>query len=191
MPDTSTKLILASTSPRRKEILERLQIPFCVVSPAFEEISNAALSPKEEAIYFAKGKAQSVAVNFKKAIVIGSDTLIECDKKKLRKPRDAEEARQILQGLQGRSHLIWTAVFMIDTLQNRSEVSICKIEVSMKSMTTHEIADYVGTGEPLEKAGAYAVQGEGRRFIHELKGNYLAAVGLPLEAISRFVKRLM
>ncbi len=187
---SSTQLILASTSPRRREILARLQIPFCVVPPCFDEISDPALSPKEEAICFAEGKARSVADGLSNAIVIGSDTLIECRQKKVGKPKDARQAKDILRGLQGRSHCIWTAVFMIDTLQNRSEVSVCKIEVSMKSMTETEICDYVATGEPLDKAGAYAVQGAGRRFIQELKGDYLAAVGLPLEAITRFVARL-
>jgi len=185
-----TELILASSSPRRREILSRLQIPFRVLSPCFEEISNPRLSPKEEAIHFAEGKARSVARDLQNAIVIGSDTLIEFDQKKIGKPTNANEAKQILAGLQGRRHCIWTAVFMIDTQQNRSEVSICKIEVKMKPMTDTEISDYVATGEPLDKAGAYAVQGEGRRFIQELKGDYLAAVGLPLEAITRFVKRL-
>jgi len=185
-----TELILASSSPRRREILARLQIPFRVISPCFNETSNPALSAEEEAIAFSEGKARSVARDLQNAIVIGSDTLIECDQKKIGKPKNAEEAKQILQGLQGRSHCIWTAVFMIDTLHKRSETSICKIEVSMKSMTETEICDYVATGEPLDKAGAYAVQGEGRRFIRELKGDYLAAVGLPLEAITRFVERI-
>jgi septum formation protein len=185
-----TELILASTSPRRRAILSRLQIPFRVVAPCFEEISNSARSPKEEAIHFAKGKARSVASGFQNAIVIGSDTLIEYEKKKIGKPKDEPDARGILEGLQGGSHWIWTAVCMIDTRSEDTEVSISKVEVTMKPMTETQIRDYVATGEPLDKAGAYAVQGEGSRFIEELKGDYLAAIGMPLEAITEFVKRL-
>lgn len=190
LADRGVELFLASNSPRRPEILARLQIPFRVISPRFEEISNPALSPKEEAVHFSEGKARSVAQDLQNAIIIGSDTLIECDDNKIGKPKDAEDAKQILMGLQGRAHLIWTAVCMIDTRQNRTEGSVCKIEVKMKSMTETEILNYVATGEPLDKAGAYAVQGQGRQFIRKLKGDYLAAVGLPLDDIKQLLERL-
>ncbi len=183
-----TKLVLASTSPRRKDILSRLHVPFEIIAPDFEEIPDDTLSAKKEALLFAKEKAMSVAKTRRNAIVIGSDTLIECDGEKIGKPKDAEEAKSILRKLQGRSHVIWTAVFMIDTTDQTTQDFVEQIEVKLYSMTDAEIDAYVQTGEPLDKAGAYAIQGIGGKLIEELKGDRLAAIGLPLAPIHTFLK---
>ncbi len=182
------RLVLASTSPRRKEILSRLQIPFQVISPSFKEISTDALSAQEEALSFAKGKARSVSVGLTESLVIGSDTLIECDGDKIGKPKNADEARKILHHLQGRSHWIWTGVFLIDTSDGVTHHSLEKVEITMSQMSGSEIDAYVATGEPLDKAGAYAVQGTGSQFVRSLKGDRNAAIGLPLRAIVDFLE---
>lgn len=182
-------IILASTSPRRKEILSLLKLPFRAVPPQFEEILSEKRSIVEEVTTFAEGKALSVREAFPESILIGSDTLIECEGEKVGKPRNPEDAERILRRLSGRSHRIWTAVFLIDLLQGMPETSIETIEVVMKPMNEAEIEHYIATREPLDKAGAYSLQGEGRRFIERLEGDYLAAVGLPLRPIVAFLEK--
>ncbi|MDC4224243.1 MAG: Maf family protein [Candidatus Manganitrophus sp.] len=183
------EIILASTSPRRREILSLLGLPFRAVPPPFEEILSEKRSISEEVITFAEGKARSVMDDFPESIIIGSDTLIECEGEKVGKPRGPEDANKILRRLSGRSHRIWTAVSLIDPRQSAVETSIETIQVAMQIMDEAEINRYVATGEPLDKAGAYSLQGKGRRFIKRLEGDYLAAVGLPLKPIVSFLRR--
>lgn len=187
--DSGRPIVLASTSPRRKEILSLLGLPFRVVAPKFEEILDEKRSMVEEVTAFAEGKARSVIETFPDSILIGSDTLIECEGEKIGKPRDPEDAKRILRRLSGRPHRIWTAVFLIDPLQPPTQMDVETVEVVMRAMAEVEIERYVATGEPLDKAGAYSLQGDGRRFIERLEGDYLAAVGLPLRPIVTFLQR--
>ncbi len=182
-------IILASTSARRKAILSLLGIPFQAVPPRFEEILDEKRSIVEEVTAFAEGKALSLREAFPKSILIGSDTLIECEGEKIGKPRDPKDAKKILRRLSGRSHRIWTAVFLSDPLQPPSEIHVETIDVTLRNMSDVEIDQYVATGDPLDKAGAYSLQGEGRRFIERLAGDYLAAVGLPLKPMVPFFQR--
>jgi len=181
------KLILASTSPRRREIFARLGLSFEVVSPTFEEVSDVTWDIKKEVTSFAENKARSIADHLDNHIVIGSDTLIAYQGKKIGKPENAEAAKATLKMLQGQSHEIYTAVFVLDTTNGSSASSLETVEVCMHEMSETEIADYVATKEPLDKAGAYAVQGIGSRFIRTLKGDRLAAIGLPLGMLARFL----
>lgn len=188
-PSDSRRIVLASTSPRRKEILSLLGLPFRVMAPKFEEILDEKRSMVEEVTAFAEGKARSVIETFPDSILIGSDTLIECEGEKIGKPRDPEDAKRILRRLSGRPHRIWTAVFLIDPLQPPTQMDVETVEVVMRAMAEVEIERYVATGEPLDKAGAYSLQGDGRRFIERLEGDYLAAVGLPLKPIVAFLRK--
>jgi septum formation protein len=183
------KLILASTSPRRKEILSLLGLPFEVVPPKFEEVLQARRSALQEVYAFSEGKACSVEADFSEGIIIGSDTLIECDGEKIGKPRDRDDAKRILKRLQGRRHLIWTAVTLIDISEPAPQTSVEQVHVQMREISDTEIDRYVATEEPLDKAGAYSLQGIGRQFILRLEGDYLAAVGLPLYPIADFLKK--
>ncbi|MFY9269663.1 MAG: Maf family protein [Candidatus Manganitrophaceae bacterium] len=182
-------IVLVSTSARRREILSLLGLPFQIVAPRFEEILSDERSIREEVSLFAEEKARSVLAEFPQSILIGSDTLIECEGEKIGKPRDPSDARRILRQLGGRRHRIWTAVFLIDSPASLSETVIEKVDVLFKKMEEAEIESYVATGEPLDKAGAYSLQGEGRRWIARLEGDYLAAVGLPLKPIAGFLQR--
>ncbi|MFQ5780169.1 MAG: Maf family protein [Nitrospiria bacterium] len=186
---SSPRIVLASTSLRRKEILSLLGIPYHMVSPPFEERWNRHRSAQEEVIAFSEGKAGSVECDFPRSIIIGSDTLIEDEEGKIGKPSGDEEAKQILRRLQGRRHHIWTAVVLIDATDHSTRATVEKVEIIMHQMHDDEIESYVSTGEPLDKAGAYSIQGEGRRFIRRLKGDYLAAVGLPLRPVADFLRR--
>ena len=183
------KIILASTSPRRREILSLLGLPFEVVPPKFEEVFDPGRPPLHEASFLSEAKARSVERDFSEGIVIGSDTLIECEGEKIGKPRDRADARRILKRLQGRRHLIWTAVTLLDVAESSPESSVEEVRVQMREMSGAEIDAYVATEEPLDKAGAYSLQGMGRQFILGLEGDYLAAVGLPLRPIIDFLKK--
>lgn len=183
------KLYLASTSPRRKELLSTLNIPFEVISPLFEE-KTTSLSALEESLYFAEGKARSVSSLCPQSLIIGSDTLIECEGEKIGKPHDEKSARMILQTLSGKKHFVFTSVVLLDTRNDSLKKHTEEVSVFFRLLSTAEIEDYMVTGEPLGKAGAYALQGEGKNLIQKIKGNPSAVIGLPLEPLREWFEIL-
>ncbi len=181
------KLYLASTSPRRQELLGTLGIPFEIIKPTFEE-KPTTLSPQNECLYFAEQKALSVATSCPNSLVIGSDTLIDFNGKKLGKPQDAEDAVTMLTALSGKSHLVWTAVVLLNTQNNTMLKHIESASVVFKKISEKEIRDYVATGEPLDKAGAYAIQGLGNTLINRFEGSQDTIVGLSLNPLKTWLK---
>jgi len=182
------RLILASTSPRRREILSLLEVPFETIEPPFEEIISEDLPIDREVLEFAAGKALSVAATHGDTVVIGSDTMISVDGKKLGKPKDTADARRMLRELGGRSHTIYTAVAIVDGAGGSGLRTVDEVNVRMRPYSEKEIEDYLACGESLDKAGAYSIQGEGSRLIESIDGDYLAAVGLPLKPIAGYLK---
>ncbi len=180
-------LILASTSPRRREILALLGLPFEVIAPPFEEQISPALSIDDEVRAFAVGKARSVARDHPAAIVIGSDTMISLNGEKLGKPDGLAEARRMLQALSGKTHRIYTAVALIDGAAGHSLDAIEEVSVKMWPFSDKEIDMYLACNESLDKAGAYSIQGRGAALIEAISGDYLAAVGLPLKPIADYL----
>lgn len=188
-PARLINIVLASTSSRRKEILALLGIPFKIVPPRFEEKSCEQKQARDEVVFFATEKARSVEDDFQNSIIIGSDTLIDCAGEKIGKPRDDRDAAQILRRLQGTRHTILTAIALIDTADKTTQTHVEEIQITMAAMSDAEITRYIATREPFGKAGAFALQGEGRKYIKCLDGDYLAAVGLPLKAIAEFLQK--
>jgi septum formation protein len=182
------RLILASTSPRRREILALLGLPFDVIQPDFEETLSSLRSIEEEVIEFAVGKAESVARQNPQAIVIGSDTMISVDHAKIGKPCDLSDAQAMLRKLAGRTHYIYTSVAIIDGSGGSGLKVVEKVTVKMRDFSDAEVQDYLACGESLDKAGAYSIQGKGRQLIASIEGDYLAAVGLPLKPIADYLK---
>jgi septum formation protein len=182
------RLILASTSPRRKEILSLLGLPFEVIAPHFDERVSSHLSVENEVLDFAVGKAQSVAVTEPDSIVVGSDTMIFLGGEKIGKPVDENDAKRILRLLSGKTHLIYTSVAIIDSCGGPGLATIEQVAVDMLPYGEGEIERYLGCNESMDKAGAYSIQGEGRKLIASIGGDYLAAVGLPLRAIARYLR---
>ena len=181
------RLILASTSPRRREILARLGIPFEVIAPQFDERISPATPIEDEVLGFALGKAQSVASKISGSIVIGSDTMISLDGKKIGKPSDTADARRLLESLSGEKHKIYTSVAIIDRCGGPGQCTIDIVEVQMRRLTPEEIERYLDTGESWDKAGAYSIQGKGRHLIEAVKGDHLAAMGMPLAPIASYL----
>lgn len=182
------RLILASTSPRRREILALLGVPFEVIAPKFDEQVSAHLTIENEVLEFALGKAQSVAHHYPDSIVIGSDTMILFDGKKIGKPVDEADARRILGLLSGKRHSIYTSVAIIDGSGGPGLHRVETVDVDMRSFNTGHIDRYLAAGESLDKAGAYSIQGEGRTLIAAMGGDYLAAVGMPLRPIADYLR---
>ena len=173
-------VILASTSPRRRELLALLGIKFEIIPPAAEEIPFPGLSPREQAKQFALDKALSIARRHPDDLVLGSDTVIEIDGTLVGKPRDLHDADTMLRQLRGRSHHVHTGIALIHETAYVTVVQVETASVLMTPFTDHELRDYLETKESLGKAGAYSIQGEAARFIGKIEGDYPAIVGLPL-----------
>lgn len=180
-----TKLILASTSPRRRELLSRLKLPYEVVAPSYEE-KETGLSPEDECRHHAEHKARSVAALYPADRVLGCDTLIACDDEIIGKPKDTADAVRILQKLSGREHRVLSAVFLIDP-DNGPKKHLEVVRVVFRSLSQDQIENYVATGEPMGKAGAYAIQGQGRAFIASVDGEEEAVIGLPLIILKKWL----
>jgi len=181
------RLILASTSPRRREILALLGLPFDIIAPPFEERVTPHLSIEDEVLDFAFGKAESVARNYPDALVIGSDTMISLAGEKMGKPRDRDDARRMLGALSGKTHEIFTAVSLLDRAGGRELRIVERVLVDMRQFIEREIDNYLDCNESLDKAGAYSIQGRGETLIDSIRGDYLAAVGMPLRPIANYL----
>lgn len=181
------RLILASTSPRRRELLARLGLPFEVVAPQYEEVVDPSEPAEQQAARFAAGKARSVARP--DAVVIGSDTVVVVDHTILGKPTDQADARRMLTLLQGRTHRVITAVAVLAP-GAPEDVIVDAAEVRMRPAGPEEIHAYVETGEPMDKAGAYAAQGQGARLIESITGDRTTVIGLPLQKVAEALRRV-
>lgn len=182
------RIILASTSPRRREILALLGLPFEVISPAFDELVASDRPVDAEALHFALGKAESVAKKNPESIVIGSDTMILLGSKKIGKPDGRADAKQMLRALSGKTHRIFTSVAIVDGLGGPGLGTVEEVSVRMRPYSEKDIDSYLCRNESLDKAGAYSIQGYGRALIESVEGDYLAAVGLPLKPIAGYLK---
>ena len=182
------RLILASTSPRRREILALLGLPFEVIPPEFDELPSANRAVADEVLDFAVGKAQSVAMRHPGSIVVGSDTMILINSTRIGKPEGIADAERILLLLSGKTHRIFTSVAMLDSLGGPGLRIVDEVAVKMRHYSQKEIEHYLLCNESLDKAGAYSIQGEGRALIESIRGDYLAAVGLPLKPIADYLR---
>jgi len=174
------RVILASTSPRRRDLLCLLNIPFELDTPIFEERIVPGRTAKELVEQFARGKAASVAQHNPEAIVLASDTLIQLDGEVLRKPEDLPEARAVLRRMGGREHLVQTAVALCCVARRWELTEVATARVWMKPFDAEAHERYLATGDSLGKAGAYSIQGPGCELIERLDGDFTTVVGLPL-----------
>jgi septum formation protein len=183
MPVTSKKLILASRSPRRSELLRSLGLEFEVSPSRVEEITDPQLSPEDNACKVARDKARWVAQRYPGCYVLGADTMVVLGREIIGQPANEEDAARILFKLAGKQHRVITGVVLITPEAEEFETAVVSM-VSIKSVSENEIRSYIATGEPMDKAGAYAIQGEGSFLIESREGSWSNIVGLPLEALS-------
>ena len=182
------KLVLASASPRRAEILRTVGWPFTIRPVQIDESRRGGEDAASYVQRLATEKAEAVT-QFENAIIVGADTTVVADDHVLEKPLDADDAARMLRLLSDRWHQVLTGVAVVRSGIPEMQVAYETTEVKFAAMTGDEIEWYVNTGEPMDKAGAYAIQGFGSRFIEGIRGDYFNVVGLPIRLLYELVKR--
>ena len=173
-------LILASGSPRRRELLDLMGLTYTVETPDVDESFSGR--PSETVMEISRRKAAAVAARHSDSIIIAADTLVFADGA-LGKPHTPERAKEMLRSLAGNWHHVYTGITVINTRSGRILRNVDKTRVHLVSMTEQEIDAYVATGEPLDKAGAYGIQGMGGMFVDRIDGSYSNVVGLPMSML--------
>lgn len=181
------QIILASQSPRRKELLEKCGYPFITEPADIDETLNPSLSLQGAIKDLAARKAEHIFEKHPDAIVIGSDTIVTIENEVLGKPKDDAHAFTMLRKLQGRTHEVITGIAIFSNEEKWTDVSISKVTFS--PMSDAEIKAYIATKECNDKAGAYAIQGYGGRYITHIEGNYYSIMGLPLSKVYEQLKK--
>ena len=183
------EIILASSSPRRKELMTLLEIPYRVMTAEIDEKVKRDQLPEENVERLAYEKAFAVAKRVPDAWVLGADTVVVLGNQILGKPEDAQYAKKMLKALSGNAQYVYTGVALINLKENvQVSLSDCT-KVYMKNLSEAEIEAYVATKEPLDKAGSYAVQGKGACFITSIEGSYFNVVGLPIHIVYELFKQ--
>lgn len=180
------KIILASASPRRKELLTTAGVEFEVLVSEADETVPEGTAPKDAAIMTAEKKALAVAENSRDSVVIGADTIVVIDGKILGKPKDEADAADMLRTLSGREHDVITGVCITDGEKTEKFAQVSRVR--FYDLTDDEITAYVATKEPMDKAGAYGIQGRGCVLVESIEGDYFNIVGLPVAATVRALK---
>lgn len=183
------KLILASGSPRRRELLAKMGYEFEICTPDIDE--NVDGAPSDVALLLARKKAQAAARDRMSGVVIASDTLVSLDGVGLGKPGNPGEAKGMLRALSGREHDVFTGVCVIDAETGRSMERCVQTGVEFRTLTDDEIDAYVATGEPMDKAGAYAIQGGAGGFVTWLDGSFENVMGFPVAEVDAMLKKMM
>lgn len=181
------QIVLASKSPRRKELLEGIGLKFLIHPSDFEE-RDTHITPEELALHNAMGKAQDVARHYKDALVIGVDTVVAFNDHFLGKPKDREDAKRILRILSNTTHKVISAICIIDTNTRKNVSAIETTFVTIDRLEESEIEAYVNSGEGVDKAGGYAIQGLGALFCRKIEGDYFNVVGLPIYRLRKLLK---
>lgn len=184
------RLILASSSPRRYEMLKQLGLDFEVIPSKIEENFVPGESPREHVIRLAEAKALDVGNRFSDAWVIGADTIVYVNGHILGKPKSHQEAQEMLRQLSGKEHKVLTGISLNHLKKGKGEHEVVETAVKVKPLSPVEMEWYIGTGEPFDKAGGYGIQGIGSFMIESINGSYTNVVGLPLCELMRMLNRL-
>ena len=187
MTENTPKLILASQSPRRLELLQQITDQFEVVPSSVEEKLDYGLRPEENVRLLARAKAENVGKNYPECWVLGADTLVALHQEILGKPVDVSDAHRILSRLSGKEHRVMTGVCVVSPKKTLD--TAVTSNVRFKSLTDEEISNYIQTGEPMDKAGAYAIQGKGNFMIREFSGSKSNIIGLPIDELKTLLAK--
>ena len=192
MPDAAVELILASSSPRRRELLHQAGYRFKVRPPGPIEDTSIRRAPSAaayvESLAYLKAMSAIETHGIRKGLVLGADTAVELQGRLIGKPRDEDEARQILSALAGSVHRVLTGLALVDAGSGRRWLAHDATAVHMGPMSDADIHAYVASGEAMGKAGAYALQETGDRFVERIEGSFTNVVGLPMELLERMLK---
>jgi septum formation protein len=182
------QIILASSSPRRRELLSLTGLQFAVDAGDYEEDMFISVSPRALARRLSLGKAVAISYRYKNALIIAADTFIVFRGNLMGKPHTRREATRMLRALNGKAHSVITGFTVLDTFSGKKRSRSVETRVHFRKLTPREILSYVKTREPLDKAGGYAIQGLGSLLIREIKGDYFNVIGLPLAALAETLK---
>lgn len=183
------KIVLASSSPRRIELLKQIGLTFEVVPADIEEEVFKDLTPQELVERLAKEKVLNASLKVKNSIVVGADTVVVLEGKILGKPKSKEEALNMLLLLSGKWHKVFSGVAVMDSDNKQLFSDVEETKVKFRRISTEEAMKYVETGESMDKAGAYAIQGKGAVFIEKIEGCYYNVVGLPIYRLEKLLKK--
>ena len=183
--NTQKRLILASGSPRRRELLSRMGYTFEICAPDVDE--HVAGHAKDIVFTLAQRKAHAAAEHCRQGVIIASDTLVSLDGAPLGKPADEADARRMLLTLSGREHEVFTGICVLDAETGRSETRTVRTGVTFRALTDEEIDAYISTGEPMDKAGAYAIQGGAGAFVSRLDGELENVIGFPVVEVKEML----
>jgi septum formation protein len=186
----TAKLVLASSSPRRRELLAALGAAFVIRPADVDETPTPGEAPIGLVERLARAKAEAVGVEAGETHVLAADTIVVLDGAILGKPLDAPDARRMLAAIAGREHLVYTGVALRRIADERVVFGIAETRVRISALGPAEIDAYVSSGEPLDKAGAYGIQGLGAVFVEAIRGNYTNVVGLPVPTATRLLREL-
>lgn len=178
------KIILASQSPRRKQLLEQIGLKFEIDPSNYEEDMTLKMEPNKLAEFLSLGKAKDVAQKHKDSIIISADTIVAIDGEVFGKPKTSERAKYMLQKFSGKAHSVITGFTIIDTEANKEITKSVETKVYFKNLSEKEIDAYIATGEPLDKGGGYAIQGLAALFVEKIEGDYFNIVGLPILSLT-------
>ncbi len=186
MHDMKEKIILASASPRRRELMAIITEDFEVKTADVDETIEEGTSPENAVMQLSLKKASAVSENSKGRLVIGADTVVVCDGKILGKPENRNHAKEMLLMLSGRTHCVLTGVTITDG--EKADTFFVKSDVTFFPLSEDEISRYAESGEPDDKAGAYAIQGKASLFVEKINGDYFNIVGFPVSEVNRHLK---
>lgn len=183
-----SRIILASQSPRRQELIGYILSDYEVIVSAVEETLPDGIAPEEVPAYLAGVKAQAVAAEHPDDVVIGADTVVILDGQVLGKPKDADDALHMLRSLSGKAHTVITGCAIIQ--DGRMTTFADRTRVEFYPLSDREILDYIATGEPFDKAGAYGIQGRGSVLVKRIEGDFFNVMGLPVARLKREMERV-
>lgn len=183
------KIVLASSSPRRKQLLKQLGVEFVVDASNIDEKLNPRYKPRRQVEMLSLQKAEAIAHKHADAVIIAADSMVAVNNEVLGKPKDIKHAKQMLKMLSGTTHWVITGMTIIDTKSKKVVTTSSETKVVFKKLTPREINNYLLTKEPYDKAGAYALQGLSAIFVERIEGDYFGAMGLPLNLLAEEFKK--
>ena len=189
MPNTAIPIILASNSPRRKELLRQVGVSFTVDPADVDERPFPGERPEDYAVRVALDKARVAAARSKNGVIIAADTIVVVDDTILGKPADRNDAERMLTVLSGRVHRVITGLAVIDAASGKTMTNSAVTSVWFRDLSQQEIQSYIAGGEPLDKAGAYGIQGKGALLVKQIEGCYFNVVGLPLSLLGELLRK--
>jgi septum formation protein len=183
------QIILASTSPRRKQLFSLLGVKFAAVDSGYEEVITQDLPHDKLVVKLALGKAEEAAKKYKNAIIIAADTVVSFNGIALGKPKTKEEAIKVLKNLSGKKHLIVTGLVILNSKTKKVFKAANTVKIYFRKLSNQEILNYIKTGEPFDRAGAYAFQHKGFNLVEKMDGDVTTAIGLPMEIVYNGLKK--